>query len=307
MVTATSEPANPLLALSESLAAALARVEHSLIAVRSHRHQGGSGIHWRNNIFIAAEIGRHPQGESKSVVLPDGSVDTAEVVGRDPALDLVVLRLKDTDLPTVTPSSLDQLRVGHLAVAAGRHRETGLCASLGLISNLGGSWETLQGRTIEAYIRPDITYYPPLLGGALVDTQGAVIGMNLIGPRRQVVTLPAVTLDRVVDAILDQGHIRRGYLGIGLQPVELPQTLRQSLDLQETTGLMVINLEADGPAEQGGLLIGDILLQLDHHPVDDLRQVRRVLRAEKIGQPIGAQLIRAGQLVAVTITVGFQS
>ncbi|NJL45312.1 MAG: PDZ domain-containing protein [Leptolyngbyaceae cyanobacterium SM2_3_12] len=306
MVSTSPDGSNYLPTLSHTLAATLAQVGQSLVALRGPRRHGVSGIHWRPGIIVAAELGRSPQADSKTLVLPNGNTATAAVVGRDPALDLVVLRVEQEELPTVTPSDLTQLQVGHLVVAAGRDVETGLSASLGIVSNLGGPWQTMQGRPIDALIRPDITLYPSLLGGALVDTQGQVIGINLTGPRRQVVTLPATTVDRVVDTLLETGQIRRGYLGVGLQSVELPASLQQTLELTDRAGLMVISLDPDGPAEQSGLLLGDIVITLNQQPVSQLNQVKTVLQPEFIGQTIPAQIIRGGQRLDLPLTVGCQ-
>ena len=297
---------NSLLTLSNAIATSLAQVGESLIAVSGSRRRSVSGIHWRPDIFIAAELGRRPQADSKQVILPNGDTATAEVAGRDPALDLVVLKLANTGIPAITPSKLDHLKVGHLVAAAGRDLETGLSASLGIIGNLDGPWQTMQGRNINALIRPDLNLYPSLLGGALIDMSGQVIGINLIGPRRQVVTLPAETINKVIDALLETGHIRRGYLGIGLQPVELPDSLQTSLALTDAAGLIVINLEPGGPAEQAGILIGDIVIKLDQQPISRLQEVRGALEPEKIGQDIPVQLIRGGQLIERSLTVGVQ-
>ncbi|MBD0269636.1 MAG: serine protease, partial [Cyanobacteria bacterium Co-bin8] len=219
-----AENANPLQGFSEGLADALDQVSNSIVAVQGRRRFACSGVYWQPGVIVTADYVLKRES-ALTVVLPSGEAVSAELVGRDPALDLVVLRVEGVDLPVPQRSDPAQLRVGQLAIATGRSLETGLSASLGILSNLGGAWRTMQGRAIDRFIRPDVTLYPSLLGGALVDTQGHIIGINLSGPRNWPITIPAETLDRVVSTLLQSGQIPRGYLGIGLQPVVLPPGL----------------------------------------------------------------------------------
>ncbi|HEY9735709.1 MAG TPA: S1C family serine protease [Trichocoleus sp.] len=298
-----AESPSPLNALSNGLADAVAAVSNSVIAVQGRRRFSCSGFQWREGIFITADYVLKREGDL-TVTLPNGETVVAELVGRDPSIDLVVLRLEGTDLPLPERSDLTQLRVGQIAIAAGRSPETGLSAGLGIISNLGGAWRTMQGRSIDRFIRPDISLYPTLLGGPLVDTQGRVIGMNLSGPRSWPITVPVETLDRVVNALLQNGRIARGYIGVGLQPVEIPQAQQEALGLSGNTGVLVVSVEPGSPADQAGVLIGDIVLALGDHPVASLQNVQAVLGPETVGQSLSAQLIRGGQRIDVTLVVG---
>lgn len=300
---AFADNVNPLQGFSEGLADALERVSGSLVAVQGRRRFACSGIYWQAGVIVTADYVLKRES-ALTVALPNGEAVSAELVGRDPALDLVVLRVEGGELPVPERSEVAQLRVGQLAIAAGRSLETGLSASLGILSNLGGPWRTMQGRAIDRFIRPDITLYPSLLGGALVDVQGRIIGINLSGPRNWPITVPAETLDRVVSTLLQRGQIPRGYLGIGLQPVELPPGLQESLNLSDEVGVLVVSLEPGSPADQAGILIGDILLRLAGHPVGNLQDVQAALEADTVGQSISAQIVRGGQLIEVTLVVG---
>jgi S1-C subfamily serine protease len=139
-----------------------------------------------------------------------------------------------------------------------------------------------------------------------VDTEGRVLGINLNGPRNRVVTLPATNVDRIVNTLLERGSLSRGYLGVGLQPVALPATLRQTLELAEEEGLLVVSVEAEGPAEQAGLLLGDLLLAVNGQAVGNLQAVYGHLEASAIGQPVLLHLVRGGQPMDLTATVGEQ-
>ncbi|MBD2256357.1 trypsin-like peptidase domain-containing protein [Pseudanabaena sp. FACHB-2040] len=298
-----AENANPLQGFSEGLADALDQVSNSIVAVQGRRRFACSGVYWQPGVIVTADYVLKRES-ALTVVLPSGEAVSAELVGRDPALDLVVLRVEGVDLPVPQRSDPTQLRVGQLAIAAGRSLETGLSASLGILSNLGGAWRTMQGRAIDRFIRPDVTLYPSLLGGALVDTQGHIIGINLSGPRNWPITIPAETLDRVVGTLLQSGQIPRGYLGIGLQPVVLPPGLQESLNLTDEVGVLVVSLEPDSPADQAGIFIGDILLSLGDQPVANLQDVQAALDADTVGQSLQAQIVRGGQLIEATLVVG---
>jgi S1-C subfamily serine protease len=300
---AFSENVNPLQEFSQGLADALERVSGSIVAVQGRRRFACSGVYWQAGVIVTADYVLKRES-ALTVMLPGGETVSAELVGRDPALDLVVLRVEGVELPLPERSDPARLRVGQLAIAAGRSPETGLTASLGILSNLGGPWRTLQGRAIDRFIRPDITLYPSLLGGALVDTQGGIVGINLSGPRNWPITVPTETLDRVVGTLLQSGQIPRGYLGIGLQPVELPPGLQESLSLRDEVGVLVVSLEPGSPADQAGMLIGDILLRLGGQPVTSLQDVQAALDADTVGQSITAQIVRGGQLIEVTLVVG---
>jgi S1-C subfamily serine protease len=175
---------------------------------------------------------------------------------------------------------------------------------LGMISRLGGSWRTWQGGQIDQLIRPAFISSTGLTGGALLDSQGQLIGLNTTGPRHMTLTIPVATLQRVADQLLQTGRIARGYLGVGMQPVLIPERLVQSSSLAQTTGVMLLSIEPDSPADQAGLLIGDVLIALDAQPITDVTDVRLMLNSERIGQTLAARVIRGGAIVELNLTVG---
>lgn len=302
-MTSTDATSTALSALSTGLADAIAAIAPTLVAVKGHRRFAYSGIHWQPGVIVTADYGLG-RSSCLTLTLPDGNVVEAEVSGRDRALDLAIIQLDRTDLPVPATSNGADLRVGHVVLAVGQSWDYGVSASLGVVGNLGGPWQSSQGRAIDRLIRPDVNLYPNLLGGALVNTAGEVLGMNLNGPRNRVVTLPTTNLDRIVKTLLERGSLSRGYLGVGLQPVALPATLQQSLGAE--VGLLVVSVDATGPAEQAGLLVGDILLAVNGQAVSNLQAVYGHLDAGAIGQPVSLHLLRGGQPTDLTLTVGEQ-
>jgi S1-C subfamily serine protease len=153
-------------------------------------------------------------------------------------------------------------------------------------------------------IRPDVTLYPGFSGGALVDVRGRIMGINTSGPRSTVLTIPPPTVNRVVGQLLERGRIARGYLGLGMQPVRLPESLKRTLNLTRPGGVIIVAVESDSPAERAGLLIGDVLVALDGVPIGDTADVQALLGPERVGAAVVASMIRAGLLAERTIVVG---
>lgn len=298
-----SESLGPLTALSNDLAAAVDTVGRSVVALHARRRIPASGVVWQAGVVVAAHH-TIQRDDDITVGLHDGASTRATLVGRDPSTDLAVLRLADgAAAPPAAPAS-DPPRVGQLVLALGRPGGS-VTASLGIVSTVGGEWRTWQGGAIDRFVRLDMAVYDGFSGGALVDAGGRVVGINTSGlARATALTIPAATVSRVAGQLLARGHIARGWLGIATQPVRLPQALQRSLGTEASAGLVVVNVEPDSPADRGGVLIGDILLALDNHPVSDPGDVLGALGGERIGQAMTLEVARGGRAERVTVTVG---
>jgi S1-C subfamily serine protease len=177
-------------------------------------------------------------------------------------------------------------------------------ASLGIISAVGGEWRTWQGGRVDRFVRLDLSVYDGFSGGPLVETGGRVLGLNTSGLSRALaVSLPAVTVDRVADELARKGHVSRGYLGLAVQPVRLPDPLRQKLGMGGTMGLVIINLEPGGPADRAGLLLGDIVTGLDEREVEDPSDILSVLGPEAVGSQANLRVLRAGEPRSMAVTI----
>lgn len=292
-----------LAGLSHDLASTVELVGRSVVAIHARRRIPSSGVVWRPGVVVAAShtIARD---EDIGVTLASGRTAAATLAGRDQATDLAVLRLEETAVPPVERGEEQELQVGRLVLALGRPGPQ-LTASLGIVSAVGGEWRTWQGGRVERFVRLDLAIYDGFSGGPLVEAGGRVLGLNTSGlSRAMALALPAVTVDRVADQLLASGKVSRGYLGLAAQPVQLPVALRQKLGTSGRVGLVVVNLEAGGPAEQSGLLLGDILIALDGHEVGDPADLMAALGGERIGRPVELRLLRGGELKTVAVTVG---
>ena len=293
---------NPLIALSLELAATAERAGRSVVAVNARCRNASSGVIWRNGVIVTADHTIRREEEIR-VALPDGRSAVAELAGRDPGTDLAVLKVELADAPIARLSAPDSIKTGNLALAIGRSEQTGVSAAMGVVSNVSGPWHTWRGGKLDSFLRLDIGLYPGISGAVVVDAEGKLIGIATAGlSRTSLLAIPAATIDRVTDELLRQGHIARGYLGVGLQPIPLPELLRTKLKSAEG-GLIVLSVEPDGPAGQAGVLIGDVLVTLDGTSVTGTDDVQEFLSGDRVGKPLTASLLRGGDLIERTITV----
>ena len=301
MTSASDSINNSLVAFSDSLADIAENVGKSVVAIEGQRFPC-SGIYWREGIIITSEE-NIKRSEGVSVILPDGETTPVTLLGRDRSTDVAVFQI-EASLPIAPIDSNCELKVGHLVLAVGRDKDRGLFVSQGVISTVGGSWRSSLGGKIDRFIRLDLNFYPGSGGSALVNAAGKVVGFNTTGPRRSVLTIPATTVDRVVEQLLSTGNISRGYLGLAMQPVYLPDSLVDKLSLNTKQGLMIVNLEPLAPAEQAGVLLGDILTSIEDTPIEKLRDVQAYLEPQNVGKTVKIQLIRAGLLQNLSLTIG---
>jgi S1-C subfamily serine protease len=178
-------------------------------------------------------------------------------------------------------------------------------ASLGAVSLVADSRRTWAGGTLDQYLRLDLALYPGSSGGSVVDVEGRILGMVTAALSRVApLTVTASTVNRVTKTLLEKGRIPRGYLGVGLQPVEIPAELKSALSLSNSSGIILLNVEPDGPAATAGMMIGDILVTLEGKPIDEIYNLQSFLDAEAVGKSRKIQAIRGGKLIDLTVTVG---
>jgi serine protease Do len=298
-----SEASSGLLAsLSDDLAAAVQRVGRSVVAVHGRRRFPASGLAWRADQVITASHVLERDSDL-SITGPDGQQHPARLLGRDTGSDLAILAISGDSLQAIDQAPSGGLAAGNLVLAVGRPGTPEPIASFGAISSVGGAWRTAQGGLLDAYIRADVALLPGLSGGALADVQGRVVGMlsaYLAGG--DPVGIPTVSIDGLVQRILSGRTLRRAYLGVSTQPVELQESLRARLGLAQTGGLMLLGLEPGTPADRGGLLLGDILLAIGGRSVEDGEALQMALGPDVVGAPTPIKLIRGGGVLEVTIT-----
>ncbi len=292
---------NTLLDLSNAMSAAAEKAGRSTVLVNARRRLPASGIAFAADLILTADHVVQRE-EDITVVLADGSEVAAKVAGRDPGSDLAVLRLEKA---AATPAEKGaEAKVGQIVLALGRPSLEGIEASLGVVSAISGPVRTPRGLLNSTY-RTDTTPYPGFSGGPLIDAEGRVLGLNTSGfGRGSSITIPAETAWKVAEALAVHGSIKRGYLGIRSQPVELTPAAKKALKREQATGLLIVGIEAGTPAETAGLLVGDTLVGLNGRPVSDPDELFGALHGALAGKPTPVEILRGGEPKTITVTVG---
>ncbi len=290
-------------ALSNEAASAIEKAGRSVVAVHGRRRIPSSGVHWRTGIVVTANYALERDDEI-TVTLPDKTAVPATLAGRDPSTDLAILKISKQDFPVAERGDAGALRPGHFVLAAGRTAEGTGRASLAMVAVTGPEWRAWTGGTFDLTLRLDRNLHPNLSGGPLLDSDGRVVGVSTPALSRfAAVVIPVSTIDRVTAELEKRGHIGHGYLGVGMQPVPLPEKLREPLKLTNEMGLMIVTVEPGGPAEKAGVLIGDILVALEGKPLRDTEELAAHLSGESVGKAVKASLVRGGALSEAAITV----
>ncbi len=289
---------NGLQSLSNDLTAAVDRGGRSVFGVNGRARLGSTGVHWRQGLVVTADHTVQVD-EEVAITRPDGRSLTARVAGRDPTIDIAVLKVDAPGVEVAEVADSDAVRVGHIVLALG----SGPRASWGVVSSIG---EGRRARSAAGDLfHLDLTLYPGFSGGPLVDVQGRVIGINTSGSSRHwQLAIPAAAVNRVVDELLRRGRIPRAYLGVSTQPVRLPEALRQKLNLDQPTAVIVVEVQSGSPAAAAGLSIGDVIVSLGATRITDPTDLKSALRPDKVGESITASVVRGGEPRDLPVTVG---
>lgn len=286
---------------SDALASAVERTAPAVVRVEGRRRAASSGVAWSEDVVVTADHVLE-WDEDVTIGLPDGATATATVLGRDPGTDLAALRVTGAKVKAAAWSELDGLKVGHVVLAVSRPGRTAQ-ARLGIVSALADAWRTPGGGRLDRYVQADVPLHPGFSGSALVDAAGRLRGLNTAGLVRATATaVPTATVRRVVESLLAHGQVRRGYLGIGMQPVRLPAPFDKQLG--QETGLLVSSVQPDSAAARGGILLGDVLVSLDGHGLTHPAELLPLLDEERIGTQAQARVLRAGELRDVGLVIG---
>ncbi|MGE3270401.1 MAG: S1C family serine protease [Chloroflexota bacterium] len=299
----SGEPA--LAAFSDALADAVALAGQSVIRVDGRHRQPASGIAWTADGLIVTADHVIERDDHLTVGLADGRTVKAQLVGRDPGSDLALLKADAAGLTPLQRAST--ARVGSLALLVARPGPD-LMASLGTVSAVSGPIRMRRGGRLDGLIATDATFYPGFSGAPLIGTGGAAFGLatsHFRGGRGSGVVIPMASVERTVAALSAHGRVRRGFVGIGSQPVQLPAAFIEKSGLQnQETGLLVVTVEGGGPAERAGLLLGDVIVAFGGQAVRDPGDLRDLLGPDRVGESVGLRVIRAGEPQELTITVG---
>ena len=279
----------------QDLSAAFARLvgiaAPGVVAVRSD-HSRSSGFFWRPGLIVTADEALSEEGDV-AVTLPGGESIAARLVGRDHTTDIALLRVDRSDLPPI-PLEAQPVPVGALAIAVGAE-DGAPTAAVGVVSRSAGPWWSLRGGAIDARIELDLRMRRSAEGGLAIEAAGRAIGMTVFGPRRRALVIPSATIERVATRLEEYGHIPRGYLGLGFQLVAIEGGKR---------GVMVMNVEPQGPGAKAGVHQGDIIAAWNGESIPHVRSLLRALGPESVGQTVTLGLRRGGETRDVQVMIG---
>jgi len=292
-----------LIELSNALAQATDRAAANIVAVHTERRGSSSGIVWRSGVIVTSDHSLR-RDEEIQVTLPNGRVASATLAGRDPSTDIAVLKCPEAASAVSEFGDVAALKAGSLTLVVGRTRASGPVAALGVVSLVAPERHTWTGASLVPYVRLDVGLQPTAVGGAVIDAHGKIVG--LATPRFArfgAIAVPASSINKIADTLLQKGHIPRGYLGVGLQPVRLPDGLREKLKWNEKTAAIVMDVHPGGPADKAGIVIGDILISLAGHAVTRLEDIQVQLAGDAIGKTLPLKSVRGGAIQEASVVV----
>jgi S1-C subfamily serine protease len=288
--------------LSNELAGLVDRSGPGLVRVEARRRYPASGFVWSQEGLIVTAHHVIEQEENIRIGFDQKETSPANLVGRDPTTDLALLRADSVKGSPLSKAGVQELKVGSFVLGLGRP-EQHVMASFGILNEVGKEWRTPTGGTVDRYIQSSIVMMPGFSGGPLVDVEGAIIGMNTSALVREgSLTIPVQTIDRIVKSILEHGRVRRGYLGVGTQPVRLPETMWEPLG--QETGLLVVSVEPGSPAEVAGLLLGDVIIQVNGERIRFMDDLMGSLSGDRVGQTVPVGILRGGERTEKSVTLG---
>ena len=288
---------DPLEQLSEALADRLAAASPFVVAIRTGRRDY-SGILWRDDVVVTSE--QILPDTTDFTILRAGTNVAARLAGRDGGTNVAALRLSQ-GLGGLLPPVEATPRAGSLALIVGANSNGAPTGRLGMVHATGPAWNSEAGGRIDSLLRLDSRLAADE-GGPVLTLGNRLIGMSTAGPRRRALVIPAATIDRVLGPLLTEGRVPRGWLGVGLQHVAVPERMRDAAG--RDAGMMVVGIAPGSPAEQAGVLPGDIILEVDGRQTGRARGLATSLLPDRIGQPATLKLIRAGEVRMVTVTIG---
>lgn len=294
---------NPLVELSNAMASAVDRAGSSTVMVAARRRLPASGIACATDMVLTANHVVESDDDIQ-IVLPDGSDVGARLSGRDPGSDLALLRLEGAQL-VAAEIAPEEPKIGQLVLALGRPNRDGIQASLGVVGRISGPVRARGGGLLERYLTTDTIPYPGFSGGPLIDATGRILGINTSGLTRGAsLTLPTSLAWGIAEALAQHGQVRRGFLGIRSQPVELLAIQQQVLKREQSIGLLLVGIEKDSPAAAAGLLVGDILVGFAGQPISDPDDLLTRLIGDVVGSSIEVEILRGEEQRLVPVIIG---
>jgi S1-C subfamily serine protease len=294
-----------VVAVAEHLTPSVANVRVSRRTRRGVAAGAGSAVVITPDGYLLTSAHVVERVRGGTVGFSDGRELRFSIVGRDPLSDLAVLRADGGELPAAELGEASALRVGQLVVAIGNPNGFGGSVTTGVVSGLGRALPVGPGRgpqrIVENVIQTDAALNPGNSGGALADSNGCVVGINTaVAGVGLGLAVPINDVTRgIVSTLIHDGRVDRAQVGIAAGPAPLPPLVAKRL--HRDRAIAVLGVVEGGPADRAGIHVGDVLVALDERPLADATDLQRLMVAERIGRPLRASVLRAGELTDRTI------
>jgi|SRR2546425_3434570 S1-C subfamily serine protease len=287
-----------LTSFSTTLTDLVERTSAFVVSVHGRPRRPSSGLVFAPELVVTAD--HTLERDEQLAVQVDETRYPATLAGRDAATDVAVLRVPG--LKTGEPERSDAVRVGAFVMSLSRTGSGGISAGVGVISAIGGPLRTGRGIALPQVIRTDAAARPGTSGGAIVDTAGRVLGMTTSALLRGFpVAIPSASLWEIAGALAANQGVKRGYLGIGIQPVRLPERQRAG---RGERGVLIASMAPGGAADRTGLLVGDVVVGFNEQPIEDADDLQDALAATAPDASAALDVLRGGVLQRVTVVVG---
>jgi S1-C subfamily serine protease len=284
--------------LSVAISARADAAKNAVVAISLGEGRHLTGMMWEADVVVVSEQAL-PRGDEFELVSPNGSTVAAKLAGRDSSTNIAVLKTAESIVaPAFTAA---EPHVGTIALAIGADGAGGASARLGAVNLVSGEWHSRRGGLIDRRVVLDMQLAAREEGGPVFDAAGSLLGMSTFGPRGQVIVIPHATLARVVPQLIKDGHVSRGWLGVALHAVAVPDALRENPD--QSSGMMVMSVVENGPAAQAGIVAGDIILSVDGIAASRFRKIARYFGGDSIGRKADVRVIRGGAIITIQTTI----
>jgi S1-C subfamily serine protease len=290
-----------LQSFSNAVAGLAEDVSPSVVNINAGR-RNGTGIVWSNDGYVVTAshvIGRNPE---PTITLADGKELAAKLVGRDHYTDLALLKVEANGLKPIQRGGSADIKVGQFVLAMANAFGKKASATSGIVTNPGRSMRGWWGVVIENAVVSDAKLNPGYSGGPLVDASGKMIGMNVAYFSGRGIAISVDSLTEVVEKLSKDGKVKKGFLGVVVDPIELPEELAKVPGIGQEEGLLVRAVDAQSPAKAAGVAMGDIILRLGSAKATDEYELHKALSGEVVGKSASLWVLRGEKLTELKVT-----
>ena len=292
-----------LQSFSNAVAQLAESVSPSVVNVNAGR-RNGTGVVWSSDGYIVTASHVIGGSAEPTVKLSDGRELNAKVVGRDQYTDVALLKVEADGLSAIQRGSTNDVRVGQFVLALANAFGKKASATSGIVTSQSRSMRGWWGVVIENAVVSDAKLNPGYSGGPLVDASGMMLGMNVAYFSGRGVAVSVDSLKETVEKLSKDGKVKKGFLGVYVEPIGLPEELAKAPEVGQEEALLVKAVDARSPAKAAGVAIGDVILKLGETRATDEYELHKALSGEVVGKAASLWVLRGEKLTELKVTPG---